>query len=659
MSGRGAWRTVLGHLGLVGLFSLPAVLVFWHAWAGHLSSTVTCACSDAAQQVWFIAWPAYALSHGADPFFSSAVWVPHGANLLANASFPLVGLILAPVTWAWGPVASTNLALTLAPGLSSWGCWVACRRFTSWPWAAAVGALVFGYSPFVMSNARQGHLGLALLVFPPLMLALVYRMVVLGATPVWRSGVGLGLLAVAQALVSAEVLVMTCLVAVVAVVAATVTSVRSWSAPRLRSVLGGFGTTLVVAGAGLAVPAWFVLRGPRHIVGSASPGLHLFGNSLGDLWAVTARTVAATPFAPGGQDPASLGITGPDMAYVGVPLLVAAAVSVIVARRRRITWVLVATGAASFVLSLGTSALRDDALRSVTWLPWQSLGTWPLLDDVLPGRFAAFVDLSLAILVALGVDGAWRWICRRVSEVPRRPMTVRPTRLRGRRSTFLWAGSVLVVSAAVAIVPVWARYAVPATTESVVLPGWFATTARQVPAQSVVLTYPFPSSDSLASEPMLWQAVLDMHVRLAGGYLKVPGHDGHVLGTQPPGSAISVLDLLTLTAQVRGRAWVPSPSALAALRRAVEAWDVSYVVVTTTGPNPVFAAAVMTAAIGRLPALSQGSWVWDVHQHPLNAGFRPVAAAAAFARCLHVAALYGVTAVPTQQTNQCVLTASG
>ncbi len=50
-----------------------------------------------------MAWPAWAISHLHSVFFSGVVNVPTGANLLSNTSGPLVGSILAPVTWSFGP----------------------------------------------------------------------------------------------------------------------------------------------------------------------------------------------------------------------------------------------------------------------------------------------------------------------------------------------------------------------------------------------------------------------------------------------------------------------------------------------------------------------------------------------------------------------------
>ena len=66
-----------------------------------------------------MAWPAWAITHGHSLFFSGAVNVPHGANLLSNTSGPLVGVVLAPVTWLFDPVTATNVALTgFVPGTS-------------------------------------------------------------------------------------------------------------------------------------------------------------------------------------------------------------------------------------------------------------------------------------------------------------------------------------------------------------------------------------------------------------------------------------------------------------------------------------------------------------------------------------------------------------
>ena len=73
---------------------------------------------------------------------------PDGVNLMWNTSLPLPGLLLAPVTATWGPVLSFNL-LVLAYGLSAWCAYLAIRRFVPGHLAAAVGGLVYGFSPAI------------------------------------------------------------------------------------------------------------------------------------------------------------------------------------------------------------------------------------------------------------------------------------------------------------------------------------------------------------------------------------------------------------------------------------------------------------------------------------------------------------------------------
>lgn len=658
---RGKLRPVFRNLGFIALFSLPSVAIFWHMWSGHLASTATCACSDSGQQIWFMAWPAYALLHGLNPLFSGVVWTPKGTNLLVNASSPLIGLVLAPLTWAWGPVASTNLALTLAPGLSTWACWIACRRLVTWPWAALVGAALFGYSPFVLSSICQGHLSLGFLMIPPLILVLLDEILSKQTRPAWISGLALGLLVVAQFLISPEVLVMTSVVSVIGIFVAALLAGFAWFKEHLLHVLKASGIAAAVAAALLAYPVWFALAGPRHIVGSVWPGLNFFGNRLNDIWAPDslASDASAGAFGPAGHSLADFGLTGPNPAYLGFGVLAIVFLAVVVAWRRTATWALLATGIGSLVLSLGSAGFRKDVLASFTWLPWQSLVKWPVLDDVLPGRFALLTELAASVLVAIGIDEARQ---RLLTGKDRRgdPKTAPRHALRGR--TVGWRAQVvpiivLCAVAAVVLVPIWRFYPIPTSTETIALPPWFETAALDVPNGSVILTYPFPASASLASEPMIWQAVDDMHFSLAGGYVKVPGADGQPFVTGPAGSATNSLIMLTISKQTPSQSWVPTSADLVALRNALTSWKVSYIVITATGPNPVFTAAVMTAVTGHVPQVSHQAWVWNLRSPPLGGSFDAAAAASAFGSCRLSAVLYVDLSrgeAPPQGANTCI-----
>jgi hypothetical protein len=87
-----------------GLYILLSVLIWWHVWSSHPSSSTICGCGDSSASIWYTAWPAYAISHGLNPLYSSNLGYPSGVNLV----FAPFGVVLAPLTWLFGPVAALN-----------------------------------------------------------------------------------------------------------------------------------------------------------------------------------------------------------------------------------------------------------------------------------------------------------------------------------------------------------------------------------------------------------------------------------------------------------------------------------------------------------------------------------------------------------------------
>ena len=185
--GRGL-RTVAFHAVALACFTVPAVVLWWHVWSGHPSAALTCGCGDPAQEVWFMAWPAWAIAHLHSLVFSGAVNVPDGANLLSNTSGTLVGIVLAPVTWVFGPVASTNVAMTLAPALSAWACFAAIRPLVTWKAGAIPAALVYGYSSAIVTSLAFGHVSVTVLVIPPFLFTTLYEIVIRQEHSVRRDG---------------------------------------------------------------------------------------------------------------------------------------------------------------------------------------------------------------------------------------------------------------------------------------------------------------------------------------------------------------------------------------------------------------------------------------------------------------------------------------
>jgi hypothetical protein len=72
---------------------------------------------DEASYVWSLWWVARQLTHLANPWVTHYLAAPGGLPLGYDTLMPLPGLVLAPVTLAFGPSASFTLLAILAPGL--------------------------------------------------------------------------------------------------------------------------------------------------------------------------------------------------------------------------------------------------------------------------------------------------------------------------------------------------------------------------------------------------------------------------------------------------------------------------------------------------------------------------------------------------------------
>ena len=526
-------RLVLRHLLAIALFAVPSVILWWHVWSGHPSATMTCACGDPAQQVWFTAWPAWAIAHLHSPFFSGAVNVPNGANLLSNTSGTLVGMVLAPVTWLVGPVFSTNVALTLAPALSAWGCWVAARRLVTVKVAAIPAGLLYGYSAAVVDSLVYGHVSLTVLAVPPLIFSVLHEIVIRQQHSVRRDALTLAALAVVQFLISPEVLVMTLLLAAFGLAAAAVVGwrqIRRRATHALPALAIGTGISVVL----LAYPAWYGLHGPQSVSGVLFPLAPLVGVPLTGFFSPGAYSAAANQFMRFGG---YLGHNGPPADYVGPGTAVLVVVAAVVARRRPLTWMLVFMTVMTIWLALGDVVIgAPHALAGTVAhlpLPWATLSKFPVLKEILSDQFSPFIMLFPAVLVGLGVDACI-------------------VRFRSSRFATRWsAGRMLAVAAAipilavvVALAPVWVTIDVPLTVQPVQVPTYMDQVAPELPAGTVLLTVPFAVTGS--TRPMLWQAVDDMHFHLAGAALKTPNALGGPVGEGAPGSARRILGDLSL-----------------------------------------------------------------------------------------------------------------
>jgi hypothetical protein len=598
----------VGRHGLwIALFTLPSIVLWWHVWSGNPSTTLTCACGDPAQEVWFIAWPAWALAHFDNPFFSGAVNVPYGANLLSNTSGTLIGSVLSPVTWLWGPVVATNVALTLAPGLSAWGGWLAIRRLVTWKPGAVPAALVFGYSSAVVTSLIFAHVSVTLLVVPPLLFATLHEIVIRQAGTPLQDGVVLGALVVTQFLISPEVLVMCALLAAVGMVAVLIVGWRRIPA-RLahagRALVVGLGISVVL----LAYPAWFGLFGPQSVTGVLFAIAPLSGVVISGYLSPGAYGTFANAYVRFGG---YYGRVGPPPNYVGWGIGVGTVVAAFLARRRPIVWLFLLMTIVSIWLSLGSYLISGPRVLNDLWLPWHYLGNYPLLEEILPDQFAPLATLFIAFLLAIGLDAfhlrvksATSWQHARVALV---------------------SGLVTAAVGVAVLVPVFLTFDMPLTVRPTRIPVWISHDASRLPPRTVLLTVPFPISGS--DSPMLWQAADDMHFLLAGAALKTPNPTGGPEAQGAPGSARHLLADLTMVGNSEPSGTVAQ---LTAVRDAVRRWGVDDVVIDGQSRDPIYASGFLTAALGTAPQFVHYAWVWKI---PHGGPTAPVVTGASLADC--------------------------
>jgi len=66
----------------------------------------------------------------------------------------VAGVAMWPFTSSLGPIFSYNLLVTLALALSAWCAFLAVRRYVESPVAAALGGLLYGFSPYMVAQSQ-------------------------------------------------------------------------------------------------------------------------------------------------------------------------------------------------------------------------------------------------------------------------------------------------------------------------------------------------------------------------------------------------------------------------------------------------------------------------------------------------------------------------
>ncbi len=571
---------------------------------------------------------------------------PHGVNLLTNTAVLGIGLPLAPITWAFGSVATLNVALTLSPFLSALAMYVLMRRWVSWRPAAFGAGLLYGFSPYLLFTLTNAHLMLGMAFVPPLVVACLDEVLVRQQARPLLTGLTLALLVVVQFFVGTEVLVIMLIGAGIGIVLMILFGLGHMSILRARAhyALVAFGTAVASATVLLAYPLWFAVAGPAHLPGN------IWGPNNIDSYGGTSEGSYLVPAAPNPINTALNrsfgGYQAPTFSaqYFGIGIVVVLIAGFIVWRRDVRLWLFGAVGLISVPLSLG--------LRQGSWTPWRLFVRLPELANIIPMRFLMVTYLAAAVMLGLIIDHTYAEVGRRRTATSS-DASARPQRW---RRTLVWpklpsiAG---VVVAAIALVPIawFLSGSIPLATQPTYIPTWFRTVAPHLRGHQVLLV--FPAAYGIESS-MTWQVLAGMDYSMVnqGG----PGGAPFRLGREANGATI--LDRVSYRF---GPAPTVTRSDIVAVRRALSGWGVTTVVLPDQKELPPFdqvpsvttVATLITAAIGRPPIWQSNAWVWTKVNRPASPAYT---SKSQFLRCTAGAA--GGEAASVHAASVCVLSSS-
>ncbi len=569
--------TALELLLAAAVFFACGVVMFWPAWAHGLGAYAEVGgLADISQQSYFLALPSHLATFFESPLFTNVTNYPFGINLAVNATMLALGVLSIPAQLMLGPLASFNLLLTLAPAVSALSLYAVLRSIVASKFARLLGGMVFGFGPYEIAQSTAGHLPLTFLALVPIFFWLQYQILVVRRFGAVTVGVLLACVVVLQYFVSPEVLVDTLLIGVVSGIVMFVSQ-----APHSRNnhyLVVSLAVAVSISVAFLAYPTWFFIHGPQHYLGQSQPNA---GSFSADIFSAVFPTVLER-FGPAAWKVQATKYVINDLSenggYLGFAALGFVALAVLFSgtSRRKIAGV-IGVGAVAWVLSLGPS-LWVNGVKTHVALPYAFLDRIPLLSNALPVRYSLFVDLALAVAVALAVA----------------------------ENTLLpWMRVALSLAAVAVVVSLF-----PASANSmtqVVLPRFFSAYGSMHRGSSrihpVFAVYPWPTYPHTLA--MLWQAEAGFKFKLVGAYALGPGASGSVTMTLGDGPLAQIFN-----DAYDGTNDLQNAKLIVAARADIHALAITDIVVSQGQPNAALANGVIDGLVHSRPACDAGVCEW-------------------------------------------------
>lgn len=552
-TGAGAWDRRAAGATVTILYLIASLLIWTPLLLAGIGSVVHTG-GDTYLNLNLLGWVPRSISHLKNPFFDPLLNHPGGLNLLVNTSQPLLGILLWPVTALVGPAVSLNLLVLASMPTAALGSYALMRQFVGWRPAAFAGGAIVGFGPYEFQSAAHFHLQLSVTCLIPLLMVVLVWVARAQVTPL-RGGLMLGVLMVAQFLVSTELLATAMLVASGAALVTLVVS------PLARAHLGGTwragGIAALASGVVLVWPIWFLMRGPGSIRGPVQLVAQAYRSDLLAL-ILPPPGLALAPRSLSHLTKGFSTLPGENVAYLGLPLLLG--VLAVVAWRWRERTVIIAGFMAlvTFLLGLGGALAvtgkpgigPDGGATGGLWLPESLLGRLPMVKNLIPSRFALYTAIFVAIVAAIG-STRLRSVLR-----PGRIRTVLPVLL-----------LVVCMAPLVPLDPLHKPFHRLST-----IPTYFSSTAfRAHPAGSAMVIFPYPADPQPVA--ILWQAQSGYRFAMPSGHAKMPeGADHHVAYNSQMGYATNSATGQFGAALNRGRVPVMTGANRRAIRAELVGW---------------------------------------------------------------------------------------
>lgn len=371
---------------------------------------------DVASYVWGLWWVAHQAAHLASPWHTGLMGAPVGVPLGFDTLMPLPGLILAPVTLAFGPSVSYSILVVALPGLLCWVMYATARLWLASRAGALAAGAFFGLSTMLTwqdwyhVNIAAGEL------FLPLALAAAVR---LSRAPSPRRAAALGLVLGVAALVNQESAILAALLAALALL--------PWLARGPSFPIGKLRALALALLAALAVasPQIAAMVAQARAGGAAAPAGALARSYRGfgaGLPALVAPSPSLRHLGLGGLAAAYRYLNFEGVVTFGMVLSAAALAGLAVCWHRRSARLLALLWAASAVLALGSAlhvgnsvytplAVRQDGVQLSALMPFTWLAQLPGLSAFRePDRFALLGLVPAALLAGAAVA----WLAARV-----------------------------------------------------------------------------------------------------------------------------------------------------------------------------------------------------------------------------------------------------